>query len=223
MNRYTKIESGEDPRAVVLMLHGGDPQDNSTAADWRSWINLEGLQRRIAKKLNDPSLSLWLLKHSIKGGWDERDPGRSLRVTEARAALDEVEHSLGVPVILIGHSMGGRTAIHVADHASVLGVIALSPWVGPEVPAAPLRNRYFAATSGNPDVSISRDGGTPHKKTREFLDRAKSVTISIPASFMDLGFSDHNLLLRRNGIADFAASKVEEFLAHFSGEEQPGN
>ena len=34
-----------------------------------------------------------------------------------------------MPVVLLGHSMGGRTAVAVADDPSVVGVVALAPWL----------------------------------------------------------------------------------------------
>ena len=36
-----------------------------------------------------------------------------------------------MPVVVLGHSMGGRTACRVADHDLVRGVVALAPWLPP--------------------------------------------------------------------------------------------
>ncbi|WP_438949092.1 LLM class flavin-dependent oxidoreductase, partial [Streptomyces harbinensis] len=33
-----------------------------------------------------------------------------------------------VPVVLVGHSMGGRAALRAAGHPAVTGVVALAPW-----------------------------------------------------------------------------------------------
>jgi alpha-beta hydrolase superfamily lysophospholipase len=54
------------------------------------------------------------------------------KVAEARWALHRTEVELGdVPVVLVGHSMGGRTACRSADDALVRGVVALAPWLPP--------------------------------------------------------------------------------------------
>lgn len=47
----------------------------------------------------------------------------------ARAALDDLGRSHpGVPIVVLGHSMGGRIAAQLADDRRVAGVIALAPW-----------------------------------------------------------------------------------------------
>ncbi|MEE3852872.1 alpha/beta fold hydrolase [Gordonia sp. LSe1-13] len=47
----------------------------------------------------------------------------------ARKALDDLsrEHP-GVPVVLVGHSMGGRVGAHLAADPRVVGLLALAPW-----------------------------------------------------------------------------------------------
>ncbi|EGD56722.1 hypothetical protein SCNU_00050 [Gordonia neofelifaecis NRRL B-59395] len=47
----------------------------------------------------------------------------------ARAALDRLaaDHP-GVPIAVIGHSMGGRVAAHLGDDERVTDVLALAPW-----------------------------------------------------------------------------------------------
>jgi pimeloyl-ACP methyl ester carboxylesterase len=192
------------------MLHGGSPGIDERTTRWSSWYNLERLQRTLFKKLDASALSVWLLRHS-KRGWDEDDSGHPQPVVEAWAALDDIQRSLNLPVVLVGHSMGGRTAVLVADHQTVVGVVALSPWVDLDVSVAPLSGKQFAATSGDPDFSFSTDGGTPIEKTREFTRRASAVTSSKP-ELKPLGISDHNLFLRRHAVVNFAASKVQAFL-----------
>ncbi len=59
-------------------------------------------------------------------GWNgiERSP-----VRDARWALRRIHHDYpDVHVVVVGHSMGGRTAAAVADDPLVRGVVALAPW-----------------------------------------------------------------------------------------------
>lgn len=59
-------------------------------------------------------------------GWNG---GQASPLPYARAALDRAtaEHP-GADVILVGHSMGGRVAAHLAADPVVSGVLALAPW-----------------------------------------------------------------------------------------------
>ena len=73
-------------------------------------------------------LAVVSLRHCMRG-WngDLRSP-----VADARWALDQFRERFGdVDVALVGHSMGGRTALAVADDPSVRSVVALAPWIEP--------------------------------------------------------------------------------------------
>ena len=71
-------------------------------------------------------LAVLRLKNRVRGWNGERqDP-----LTDARWALDRIRHVLpGVPIVLVGHSMGGRVALRLAAEPDVVGVAALAPWV----------------------------------------------------------------------------------------------
>lgn len=60
-------------------------------------------------------------------GWNapRADP-----VSDALAALDALGAASPSPirVVLVGHSMGGRVAAHLAARSEVVGVVALAPW-----------------------------------------------------------------------------------------------
>jgi pimeloyl-ACP methyl ester carboxylesterase len=59
-------------------------------------------------------------------GWNG---DRDSPLKPARKALDRIlETHPDAPVILVGHSMGGRVAAHLAADKRVTGVLALAPW-----------------------------------------------------------------------------------------------
>ena len=90
---------------------------------------------------------------------------------DARWALDEVRRELGdVPVVLLGHSMGGRTAVAVADDPSVVGVVALAPWLPPGEPNGALAGKHFAAAHGRSDKITS------YRQTRAFVAHAAAAS-----------------------------------------------
>ncbi|MDV8020639.1 alpha/beta hydrolase family protein [Rhodococcus sp. IEGM 1330] len=113
-----------DPALVVLVLGGG--KDASWARS-RPW-HLAGLRmwpftfmlRRAGR-----DISVQQLQYRYRG-WNA--PDRS-PVDDARWALDRIrtEHP-DVHVVVVGHSMGGRTAAALVDDPSIVGVVALAPW-----------------------------------------------------------------------------------------------
>ena len=112
------------------MLHGGKA-DGLTAVDdgSASWRRSRWMMDHVAGRLNRAGASVWLLRYGVRG-WNERVASPPSPVPDARWALDEVRRELGdVPVVLLGHSMGGRTAVAVADDPNVVGVVALAPWL----------------------------------------------------------------------------------------------
>ena len=76
-------------------------------------------------------IALATLRYSVRG-WngDQESP-----LPDARWALDRIAQLFGdLPIGLIGHSMGGRVALRVADHVGgqangVRSVAALAPWL----------------------------------------------------------------------------------------------
>jgi len=89
---------------------------------------------------------------------------------------------------MLGHSMGARTAVHVADHPSVGGVVALAPWFERTDPVRHLAGRHFIAGHGR------RDRITSAAMTRAFVDQARGVAAS--SEYVDLGRSGHYMLRR---------------------------
>jgi alpha-beta hydrolase superfamily lysophospholipase len=69
-------------------------------------------------------LAVWSLRNSVRG-WNGPDKSP---LQDARWALRQIEgQHPGVPVFLVGHSMGGLTAVLAAEHPRVEAVVALAP------------------------------------------------------------------------------------------------
>lgn len=161
-------DAGADPAAIVLLLHGGGEQGHQSVS-WRSTPVLrmlpfgwaaEGAARRAGE-----SVAVVRLKYG-QFGWN--GPAAS-PVGDTRWALQALATiAPGIPVILVGHSMGGRAAAYAADAPNVGGVAALAPWV---VSTDPVR-----AAAGLPYLILhgTLDERTSPERSRRYAARLRS-------------------------------------------------
>ena len=155
-------------RAVVVVLYGGKPRSLAPSRPWHlSAVRMVPFARSIHDAGADQGIAVWTLRYRYRG-WNE--PAES-PVADARWALDEVRRRHGdVPVVLVVHSMGGRTALRVAGDPSVRGLVALAPWLPPDEPVEQLRDRSMLIMHG------SRDRWTDPGASLDLARRAASVT-----------------------------------------------
>ena len=198
----TAHDSVGAPAAMVLVLHGG--KDRSRAEVTRrslSWQRGAALGRTLARQLHDARVGVRLLRYrSVGWNGDGAD-----KIADALWALDRIDDEVGeVPVVLVGHSLGGRTACHAADHPLVLGVVALAPWLPPDESVAALAGKDFHAAHGR------RDRITSARDTRAYVERARAVASA--ASFTDMGDRGHYLLSGIHAWNAFTVDRVRRIL-----------
>jgi predicted esterase len=202
----TRRDPRSGPRALVLMLHGGRA-DGHAPVDERSasWRRSRWMMSHIEDRLTGADVAVWLLRYSVRG-WNQRSSPAPSPVPDARWALEEVHRAHGdVPVVLLGHSMGARAAVAVADHPQVTGVVALAPWLPADEPTRALAGRHLAAAHGRSDRITS------FRQTSAFVRRAEAVAAS--AELVDMGRVGHYMF---RSIPDWNAFAVSRSLT-FAG------
>jgi pimeloyl-ACP methyl ester carboxylesterase len=204
-DRRPSIQSWDPPTttdSAVLVLPGGRARSREPA----SRANLS-YQRMVpfARDIGGTGPAVWLVRYRYRG-WNEPDLDP---VRDARWALDRLrERHPGVRVALVGHSMGARTALRIADDPAVTAVCALAPWIEPGEPVDHLRGRAVLLAHG--DV----DRWTDPRASYRYAVRAKQVTAACRFVVHDSGHAmlrrraDWNGLVRRfvRGVVDPTAT-----------------
>ena len=113
------------PRLNVLVLPGGT--DNS----YRPFRATQGTALRMypftwsIRARFGSAVDVRQVRYRVYG-WNG---GQASPLPYARAALDSITRdNPDVPVVLIGHSMGGRVAAHLGADPRVADILALAPW-----------------------------------------------------------------------------------------------
>jgi dienelactone hydrolase len=172
------------PRAAVLVLHGGKAKSRGPVESNQLAVRrMQPFARDLAALGDD--LAVAQLRYRIRGWNDTGDDA----LADVSFALDTLDARYGgVPIVLIGHSMGGRAALRSAGHATVRGVVALAPWLPGTEPIEQLAGRDLVVLHG------TRDRTTSPRASARFVTRAvpvarRSVCLHVP-------WSGHGMLSR---------------------------
>lgn len=113
------------PDGLVLVLPGGRPQSTAAAHWWQlAPLRMRALTAALQARLGGRAV-VRQLNYQYRG-WNgpRRDP-----LQDGQRVLEQLHRDYGaLPVALVGHSMGGRAAAHLAAWPHVRAVAALAPW-----------------------------------------------------------------------------------------------
>jgi pimeloyl-ACP methyl ester carboxylesterase len=110
----------------VLVLHGGAGRREAmpVSRTQLSVLRMLPIARRIARSRD---LAVFRLLNSRRGWGHDNTP-----LADVRWALEEVRDQLGdVPVVLVGHSLGGRAALLASTEPAVVGAVVLNGYLLP--------------------------------------------------------------------------------------------
>jgi len=144
--RFTDADAQAE--AVVLLLHGGEPHHFAPVRPFDiSVLRMFPFGRSVVRA-GGGRIRVATLRYAVRG-WngDQESP-----LPDARWALDRIAERFGnLPVGLVGHSMGGRVALRVADYAGVRSVAAMAPWLPPGEPIPAMDDRTVLLAHGTAD------------------------------------------------------------------------
>ncbi|MGW5718009.1 alpha/beta hydrolase [Amycolatopsis sp. NPDC003865] len=157
--------------AVVLVLHGGAERGTGGVPPWKlAFLRMVPIARALHRAGRGHGVEVRLVRNR-RYGWNApaMDP-----LDDARWALERVhaDHP-GLPVVLVGHSMGARVALRVADDPAVRGVCALAPWTPRGEPVEAVAGRAVLIVHG------TRDRMTSPVESHAFAERAEGVAARV--------------------------------------------
>jgi dienelactone hydrolase len=135
------------------------------------------------RSLEHAGVDTALVSYRVRG-WNDGDP-----VPDAAAAIAAARaRRPGAPIVLVGHSMGGRVALRLAGAEGVTAVVALAPWLPPGEPVEQLA----AATA----LLVHGDGDrlTDPALTLAYARTAAELTERL--AFVELLGGEHRLIRR---------------------------
>ncbi len=174
-------------KGAVLILHGGQVDSLAPAVSRQvavAWML--PLARALVRKGADQGLAVWRLRFRYRG-WNGDD---AHPVQDVRWAMKQLRERHGdIPVVLLGHSMGGRAAVRAADERGVAGVLGLAPWLPSGEMHQQMAGRRLLVVHGLRDRITS-----PHESLAYV---AQVRALGEPAAFVALRRCGHALVRRR--------------------------
>lgn len=149
-----RLTTGRVPAAataVALLLHGGAEEGTDPVSAWAGPVlRMRPIGWAIHRR--SPRIAIASLRYRRRG-WNGAAADPVVDVEDAITRLRLRNPDL--PIILVGHSMGGRAAIRAAGDPQVCGVVALAPWLPRGEPVAQLAGVDLVVIHGTNDRRTS--------------------------------------------------------------------
>jgi dienelactone hydrolase len=150
---HPTIESHDAPaelRGLALFCHGGTAASVAPPRDGAlSLVRMRAFEQFVRSSTADRGIGTHLLRYRV-AGWNG---AAADAYNDVRWAIGQLraEHGAEVPIVLVGHSMGGRAALRAGGDPQVAAVCALAPWTPPGEPVAHLRGQTVTVLHGRGD------------------------------------------------------------------------
>lgn len=157
--------SGET-RGIALFCHGGTvaslepPRERALSV-----ARIRAIEQFVHSSTAGRGIATALVRYRL-AGWNGEAADAYQDVRWSLEQLRE-EHGRDVPIVLVGHSMGGRAALRAGGEPQVTAVCALAPWTPPGEPVMHLRDQTVTILHGRGDRWV------PARLSEEFGVRAR--------------------------------------------------
>ena len=155
-----------ETRGIAVFCHGGTAASVEPPRERAlSLVRMRAFEQFVHRSTADRGIGTYLVRYRV-AGWngEAADAFQDVRRT---LELVRDEHGTDVPIVLVGHSMGGRAALRAGGEPSVTAVVALAPWTPPGEPVMHLRDQTVAILHGRADRWV------PAKLSADFAVRAR--------------------------------------------------
>lgn len=161
--------------AIALLLHGGAEVGRDPVRAWSGpALRMRPIGWAIRRHATGVAPAYLRYRHR---GWngDAADPVRDVAAAIGRLG----ERHPDLPIILVGHSMGGRAAVRAAVDPRVTGVVALAPWLPRGEPTQQLAGVDLVVIHGTDDRRTSPELSADYAHAAEGVARS-SRYLAIP-------------------------------------------
>lgn len=122
-----------------------------------------GIARWLRRDPEVADVPVGLLRYRYRGWNEPTQPA----LADARWAIGRCRSRYPEwPIVLLGHSLGGRVALRLAAEPGVAAVCALAPWIEPGEPTEQLADRVVRIVHG------TRDDRTDPAASRRYAEQA---------------------------------------------------
>jgi dienelactone hydrolase len=159
-------------RGIALFCHGGTATSVAPPKERAlSLVRMRAIEQFVRSSAAHRGISTHLLRYRV-AGWNG---AAADAYTDVRWAIEQLqaEHGAQVPIVLVGHSMGGRAALRAGGDPQVVAVCGLAPWTPPGEPVHHLRGKTIAILHGRGDRWV------PARLSADFALRAREDGASV--------------------------------------------
>jgi dienelactone hydrolase len=169
---------------IVVVAHGGTAVSrNPTSPIQVSVLRMIPVANAIRGAARGSGAEVRRARFRLRG-WNGAEASP---VADLTGLLDQMAGSGRPPVVLVGHSMGGRAALRAAGHPLVTAVAGLAPWLPPGEPVDQLDGRRVLL------VHASDDSVCNPADTWAYAERAGAV---VEVAAIEMRGGDHAMLRR---------------------------
>lgn len=171
-------------RGIAVFCHGGTASSIEPPRERAlSLVRMRAFEQFVRRSARDRGIATHLVRYRV-AGWNGSAADAH---SDVRWTIEQIraEHGSRVPIVLVGHSMGGRAALRAGGDPQVAAVCALAPWTPPGEPVGHLRGRTVAILHGRADRWV------PASLSADFALRARGAGVQV-ARFTTAG--GHSML-----------------------------